>query len=159
MRFSKSALNRAQQGWVTANKREEEDEGRVIDDDIRTDGGTVIGFLDPSRPQQYDNSHRVWYGDDPHIERPLVKTHDSAVGFYALNGESYVTFMEDDKKERICRVLEEIRKRNPGKRILLVLNKHGVQICKYTRKRVHQHGIDPILIRSGSPHFNSIEKV
>jgi hypothetical protein len=36
-----------------------------------------------------------------------------------------VTFTEDEEKERICGVLEKIREQNPGKRILLVLDKHG----------------------------------
>ena len=119
----------------------------------------MIGFFDASKPQPYDNSRRVWYVDDPHIERPLVKTHNSAVGFYALNGESYVTFTEDEKKERICGVLEMVREQNPGKRILLVLDKHGAHICKHTRKRAHQLGIDLIFIPSGSPHLNPIENV
>jgi hypothetical protein len=66
----------------------------------------VIGFFDASKPQPYDNSRRVWYVDDPHVGRPLVKTHDSAVGFYALNGESCVRFTEDENKERIRGVLE-----------------------------------------------------
>jgi len=75
------------------NKREgDDDDGWVVDDDVCTDGGTVLGFFDASKPQPYDNSRRVWYDDDPHIERPLVKTDDSAVGFYALNGESLVMF-------------------------------------------------------------------
>ena len=88
-----------------------------------------------------------------------MKTHDSAVGFYSLNGESVVTFTEDEKKERICGVLEKIREQNPGKRILLVLDKHGSHRCEYTRKRAHQLGIDLIFIPSGSPHLNPIEQV
>jgi transposase len=112
------------------NKREGEDEeGWVVDDDVCTDGGTVLGFFDASKPQPYDNSRRVWYVDDPHIERPLVKIKESAVGFYALNGESLVTFKETEEKEKICEVLEEIREQNPGKRILLVLDKHGAHRC------------------------------
>ena len=142
------------------NKREgETDKGWTVDDDVCTDGGTVLGFFDASKPQPYDNSRRVWYVDDPHIERELVKTHDSAVGFYALNGESLVEFTEDEKKERICGVLEKIREQNPGKRILLVLDKHGAHRCKYTRKRAHELGIDLIFIPSGSPHLNPIEQV
>jgi hypothetical protein len=39
--------------------------------------------------------------DDPHIERELVKTHDSAVDFYALNGESLVEFTEDKKRANL----------------------------------------------------------
>ncbi len=142
------------------NKQENDDEdGWIVDDDVCTDGGTVIGFFDASHPQPYDNSRRVWYVDDPHVERPLVKTDDSAVGFYALNGESVVTFTEDETKERICEVLELVREQNPGQRILLVLDKHGAHICEYTRKRAHQLGIDLIFLPSGSPHLNPIEKV
>jgi transposase len=141
------------------NRQEgDDDEGWVVDDDVCTDGGTVIGFFDASKPQPYDNSRRVWYVDDPHIERELVKTEDSAVGFYALNGESCVTFKETEEKERICEALEQIREQNPGKRILLVLDKHGAHRCEYTRKRAHQLGIDLIFIPSGSPHLNPIEK-
>ena len=142
------------------NKRAGEDgEGWIVDDDACTDGGTIVGFFDASQPQPYDNSRRVWYVDDPHVERPLVKTDDSAVGFYALNGESLVKFTENETKERICEVLETIREQNPGKRILLVLDKHGSYICEYTRKRAHQLGIDLIFLPSGSPHLNPIEKV
>jgi len=142
------------------NKREGDDEeGWVADDNVCTDGGTVVGFFDASQPQPYGNSRRVWYVDDPHVERPLVKTEDSAVGFYALNGRSVVSWKETEEKERICEVLAEIREQNPGKRILLVLDKHGSHICEYTRKHAHQLGIDLIFLPSGSPHLNPIEQV
>ncbi|EMA51731.1 IS630-type transposase ISHwa7 [Halococcus salifodinae DSM 8989] len=68
-------------------------------------------------------------------------------------------FTEDETKERICEVLEVVREQNPGKRILLVLDKHGSHICEYTRKRAHQLGIDLVFLPSGSPHLNPIEKV
>jgi len=142
------------------NKEEgDEEDGWVVDDHICTDGGTVVGFFDASQPQPYDNSRRVWYVDDPHIERPLVKTEDSAVGFYALNGESLVSWTATEEKEKICSVLETVREQNPGQRILLVLDKHGSHICEYTRKRAHQLGIDLIFLPSGSPHLNPIEQV
>jgi transposase len=72
---------------------------------------------------------------------------------------SLVSWTEDEKKERICGVLEQVREQNPGARILLVLDKHGAHICEYTRKRAHQLGIDLLLLRSGSPHLNPIEQV
>ena len=142
------------------NKREGDDEdGWVVDDDIRTDGGTVVGFFDASQPQPYDNSRRVWYVDYPHIERPLVKTENSAVGFYALNGESLVSWTENEEKERICGVLEKVREQNPRARILLVLDNFSSHICEYTRKRAHQLGIDLVFLPVGSPHLNPIEQV
>ena len=142
------------------NKRDgDAEDGWVVDDDVCTDGGTVIGFFDASQPQPYDNSRRVWYVDDPHVERPLVRTEDSAVGSYALNGKSLVRWKVTEEKERICEVLEGIREQNPAGRILLVLDKHGSHICEYTRKRAHQLGIDLIFLPSGSPHLNPIEQV
>lgn len=152
------ALDETDDGPHNKEKGDEED-GWIVDDDICTDGGTVVGFFDASHPQPYDNSRRVWYVDDPHVERPLVKTEDSAVGFYALNGESLVRWTETEEKEKICNVLETVREQNPGQRILLVLDKHGSHICEYTRKRAHQLGIDLIFLPSGSPHLNPIEQV
>lgn len=81
------------------------------------------------------SSRRVWDVDDPRVEQPLVKTEDSAVGCYALNGESLMKWTEDEKKERIWGVLEKLREQNLSKRILIVLDKHGSHICEYTRRR------------------------
>lgn len=142
------------------NKRHDDAEGGwTLDDDVRTDGGTLIGFFDVSSPQPYDNDRRVWYVDDPHIERPLIDIDESAFGFYALNGESTVYFSEEQTKERICDALEKIREQNPGKRILLVLDNFSSHICEYTRKRAHQLGIDLVFLPVGSAHLNPIEQV
>ena len=143
------------------NKREddEDDEDWERDEDIRTDGGTVIGFFDLSHPQPWDNSQRMYTVDDPHITRPLVKIDTPAAGFYALNGESVLSFPPNQEKEQICGCFEKIREQNPGKRILLVLDNFSSHICKYTRKRAHELGIDLVFLPVGSPHLNPIESV
>jgi hypothetical protein len=42
------------------NKREgDNQEGWVVDDEIRTDGGTMVGFFDTSHPQPWDNPQRL----------------------------------------------------------------------------------------------------
>ena len=142
------------------NKRAGDDEeGWVVDEDICTDGGTVIGFLDASHPQPWDNSQRLYTVDDPHITRPLVKLNEPAVGFYALTGESVLSFPVDQTKEEICLCLEQIREQNPGKRILLVLDNFSSHVCEYTRKRAHQLGIDLVFLPVGSPDLNPVEQV
>ena len=88
-----------------------------------------------------------------------MKIFEPAVGFYALNGESVVSFPEDQTKERICECLELIREQNPTQRILLVLDNHFSYTCEYTRKRAHQLGIDFIFLLTGSPDLNPIEQV
>ncbi|MCU4752649.1 IS630 family transposase [Halobacteria archaeon AArc-curdl1] len=142
------------------NKQEGDEEGGwELDDDICTDGGTVVGFFDASHPQPWDNSRRMWYVDNPHIERPLVRIDEPAVGFYALNGESIVSFPEDQTKERICDCLERIREQNPLAGILLVLDNLFSHTCEYTRKRASQLGIDLVFLPVGSPDLNPIESV
>ncbi len=76
-----------------------------------------------------------------------------------MNSNSLVKWTEDETKERICGVLEKIREQNPGKRILLVLDKHGSHVCEYTRRRAHQLGIDLVFLLSESPQLNPIEQV
>jgi len=142
------------------NKREGDDpEGWVVDDDICTDGGTVVGFLDTSHPQPWDNSQRLYTVDDPHITRPLVKIDEPAVGFYALTGQSVLSFPIDQTKEEICSCLEAIREQNPAKRILLVLDNFASHVCEHTRKQAHTLGIDLIFLPVGSPDLNPIEQV
>jgi transposase len=144
------------------NKRESDEEADDewrVDDDIRTDDGTVLGFFDLSHPQPWDNSQRLYTVDDPHITRPLVKIDTPAAGFYALNGESVLSFPVDQTKEQICACFERIREQNPDKRILLVLDNFSSHVCKHTRRRAHELGIDLIFLPVGSPHLNPIEPV
>jgi transposase len=143
------------------NKREDDtdDEDWDRDKDIRTDGGTVVGFFDISHPQPWDNSQRLYTVDEPHIERKLVKIDTPAAGFYALNGKSVLSFPPNQEKEKICECFEKVREQNPGKRILLVLDNFSSHVCKYTRKRAHELGIDLVFLPVGSPDLNPIEPV
>ena len=62
------------------NKRPEDDEQEwTVDEDVRTDGGTVVGFFDISHPQPWDNSQRLYTVSEPTITRPLVKIERSSV--------------------------------------------------------------------------------
>ena len=143
------------------NKQEDDDDDEdwETDPDVCTDGGTVVGFFDVSHPQPWDNSQRMYSVDEPTITRPLVKVDTPAAGFYALNGVSVLSFPPNQEKERICTCFEEIREQNPGERILLVLDNFSSHICKYTRKRAHELGIDLVFLPVGSPHLNPIEPV
>jgi len=143
------------------NEREDDDDDEEwkTDDDICTDGGTVLGFFDISHPQPWDNSQRMYPVDEPTITRQLVKIDTPAAGFYALNGESVLSFPPNQEKEQIRGCFEKIREQNPGKRILFVLDNFSSHICKYTRKRAHELGLDLIFLPVGSPHLNPIEPV
>jgi len=90
------------------NKQPEDDSDNewTFDDDVRTDGGTTVGFFDVSHPQPWDNSQRLYTVTEPTITRPLVKIDTPAAGFYALNGESVLQFPPNQEKEQICACFE-----------------------------------------------------
>lgn len=76
-----------------------------------------------------------------------------------LNGTSVISFPENQAKERICDVFEELRVNNPGHRILLILDNFSAHTCEHTRKRATQLGINLVFLPVSSPHLNPIEQV
>jgi transposase len=88
-----------------------------------------------------------------------VKLDGPMVGCYTLNGESVLTFSEDQSKENICSLLEQVREQNPGTRILLVLDNFSSHTCEHTCKHAHQLSINLVFLSVGSPHLNPIEQV
>ncbi len=66
------------------------------------------------------------------IEKPLVMFLRRSIGFYALTGQSVITFKERLVKETIVEVPEEIREQNPVGRILLVADNYGSHHAKLT---------------------------
>jgi transposase len=74
-----------------------------LDDDVVTDGGFVIGFLDESWPRPTDNSRRLWAFEKPTLSKqtPTANFDDAVFGFYALLGESVVACKPDLTKESV----------------------------------------------------------
>ena len=74
------------------------------DDDIVTDGGVVIGFLDEAWPRPTDNSRRLWAFEKPTLtkETPTANFDDVVFGFYALTGTSVVACKDDLSKESVA---------------------------------------------------------
>lgn len=74
-----------------------------LDDDIVTDGGVVVGFLDEAWPRPTDNSRRLWAFEKPTLSKatPTASFDDVVFGFYALNGDSVVACKDDLSKESV----------------------------------------------------------
>lgn len=75
-----------------------------FDDDLVTDGGVVVGFLDEARPRPTDNSRRLWAFGNPTLEKttPTPSFDDVVFGFYAVIGESVVECKDDLSKESVA---------------------------------------------------------
>jgi transposase len=118
----------------------------------------VLGFLDASWPQPFENSQRMWSYDRPvEIDKPMVAVPWKSIGFYALVGESTITFRERLTKESICAALERIREQNPPHRILLVADNDGGHHAHLTQDRAAELGIEFVFLPPYSPTLNPIE--
>jgi len=75
-----------------------------LDDDVVTDGGVVIGFLDEAWPRPTDNSRRLCAFEKPTLrkETPTPSFDDVVFGFYAPIGESVVACKDDLSKESVA---------------------------------------------------------
>lgn len=119
---------------------DDEDENWTVDNDVRTDAGTTVGFFDVSHPQLqlWDNSQRLYTVNEPMTIPALMKIDTPAVGFSAFNGESVLQFLPNQEKERIRACFEKIREQNAGERILLVLDNILSHTCAQTRPRTRE---------------------
>jgi putative transposase len=74
-----------------------------------------------------------------------------------LNGNSVIEFKENSKKEEICEFLGEIISKNPGKRILVILDNFRSDRANATVEFAEENGIELIYLPPYSPDLNPIE--
>jgi len=100
----------------------------------------------------------MWsYDRTVQIKKPLVTFPWRSLGFYALTGQSVITFKKRLVKETIIEALEEIREQNPRGRILLVADNYGSHHASLTQERADELGIEFVFILPYSPTLNAIE--
>ena len=140
-----------------AELTDESDQG----DDLVTDGGVVIGFLDEAWPQPTDNRRRLWAFGTPTIrkETPTENFEDAVIGFYALNGKSVVRCKPDVTKESFAEVFLRIREQNPAGRILLVCDNFSSHFANLIDHVVESLEITRVSLPTYSPDLNPIEPI
>lgn len=91
------------------------------------------------------------------ISMSLVTVPWRSIGFYALTGNSVITFKERMVKETIVKVLEEIREQNSPDGILLVSDNYDSHHAHLAQQRADELGIEFVFILPYSPTLNTIE--
>ena len=131
------------------------------DDELATDGGPIVGFLDEAWPQPTDNYHRLWAFDTPTLRKeiPTDNFDDAVFGFYALNGESVVACKPDVTKESVGEFVERIRNANPDRPIILICDNFSSHFAEYVNSLVEQLGITRGALPKYSPDLNPIEQI
>jgi putative transposase len=123
------------------------------------DHEVVIGFMDESSPQTTANTQRLWSFGKPIIHKNTDKMKANAFGCYMLNGTSVIDFKENSKKEDVSEFLETIRQKNPGKKIVLILDNFTSHTANYTKQCARDCGIDLVYLPKYSPDLNPIEYI
>ncbi len=85
------------------------------------------------------------------------KFESHSFGFYALNGCSVIDFKEHSKRENVCEFLSEIKSRNQGKNIVVVLDNFRSHRAEATVNFAKDNGIKLVYLPPYSPDLNPIE--
>ncbi|MCL0087601.1 hypothetical protein M1O24_02520, partial [Dehalococcoidia bacterium] len=77
---------------------------------------------DEASPQTQANTVRVLSFGKPRIFKNTARIKANAMGYYSLNGKSVISFPQNSKKEKVRDFVRKVRKKNPGKAIIMVLD-------------------------------------
>lgn len=76
-----------------------------------------------------------------------------------MNGNSVIDFKERSKKENVCEFLDEIRLKNPIKKIVVILDNFSSHRAKATIDYSNEIGIELVFLPPYSPDLNPIEYI
>jgi transposase len=119
----------------------------------------AIGFVDESSPQNRANTVRVWsFEKSPKAIKNTTHFKSNTIGFYAIQGSSVQSFLEDSKKESIADFFKLVRAANPSfKAILVILDNYRSHISEQVARTVQALGIYLVFLPPYSPDLNPIE--
>ena len=72
-------------------------------------------------------------------------------GFYSINGNSTVDFMQQSRKEDVCLFLDRIRIVNPYRRIIVILDNFASHRSLTVRKKADELNIRLVFLPPYSP--------
>ena len=118
----------------------------------------ILGFLDESSHYPNTNSARLWSFGKLRLQKNTAKKERvNSFGFYALNRASVYSTKDSSKKEAVIGFLEEVRKRNNGRRIVMILDNFRAHTSWKTREAAEELGIELVFLPPYSPDLNPIK--
>jgi len=128
-------------------------------EDLEAEKNVLLGFMDECSPQTCANTQRVWSFGKSVIIKDTTHYRANTFGFYAPDGRSVISFMENSKKESVCTFLEEVRANNPDENIVLILDNFRSHRSEATRLKAQELDIRLTYLPPYSPDLNPIEQV
>jgi transposase len=115
--------------------------------------------MDESSPQTTANTVRLWCTKKPTVVKNTDRIKANAVGFYAVNGTSAISFPERSKIADICGFLDTVRISNGDRSVIAVLDNFSAHRSASTISYAESLGIRLVFLPPYSPDLNPIEFV
>jgi len=131
----------------------------AVENSLKGESKVLLGFFDECRPQTDANTQRVWSFGKAVIVKDTTHYRANTFGFYAPDGRSVISFMENSKKESVCTFLEAVRANNPDESILLVLDNFRSHWAQETRQKAQELDMRLTYLPPYSPDLNPIEQL
>lgn len=87
------------------------------------------------------------------------KIKSNTFGFYALNGSSVCCFPKGSKKEDMCAFLDEVRKANGLRTVVMVLDNSVIHRCRAVAERAAERDVILVFLPPYCPQYNPIELI
>ena len=81
----------------------------------------------------------------------------NTIGFYSLNGNSVLQCHDHSRKNDVCMFPESIRRHNPKRRIILILDNFPSRHAKIVSRKARKLMIRLVFLPPYSPDLNHIE--
>lgn len=129
--------------------------------DLKSGQSALFFSFDEASFQFVGNYVKVCSLTKPRMEMDTNKYVCKAAGFYSLTpeGNDYLTFMENSKKETISDLLKEIKELNPDSIIFLLIDNFPSHTAKLVKKTAKEIGIELCYLPAYSPQLQPVEKV
>ena len=99
----------------------------------------------------------IWYAETVEEYRKEGASELIRSGFYAVNGASVYSAKESSKKDAVIEFLDEVRNKNAGKRIVMILDNFRAHTSQKTRDAAEALRIELVFLPPYSPDLNPIE--
>lgn len=115
--------------------------------------------MDESSPQNRANTVRVWsFEKSPQAIKNTTRFKSNTIGFYAIQGSSVQSFLDDSKKESIADFFKHVRAANTSfKAMIVILDNYSSHISEQVARTAQELGIHLVFLPPYSPDLNPIE--
>lgn len=91
----------------------------------------------------------------PEFLKNTAKMKANAIGHYNLNGRSVISFPENSRWESIISFIRKVRKNNPAKAVIIVLDNLKSHKMENVKAEAERLGIELVFLPSYSPRPKS----